>query len=85
MPKLSRRRAHSLKALSQRYSKHGIIEQQRSGDHSVTDMDDWGEVGFIDDENTNINIKMQLSDIGDLFEICKTECSSRNLHRSTKN
>ncbi|CAM4846785.1 unnamed protein product [Rotaria magnacalcarata] len=70
MSKLSKRRARSLKALSKWHSDHIIVGERESGDYSVTD---------VNDSNVNdLDIKMQLSDIGDLFEICKTECNSRN-------
>ena len=79
MPKISKRRAHSLRALSQRYSDHGVAEQQRYVDYSVTNMDSWNDVESVVEEETDLNIRMQLSDIGDLFQLCKSEFSSRNL------
>ena len=79
MPKVSRRRARSLKALSHRYSDHGITEQQCHDDDGLTNTNAWSDVEFIVEEETDLNIKMQLSDIGDLFQLCKSEFSSKKL------
>ena len=53
----------------------GIVKQQQFNCYDVTDMDDWSEMGLTDNENSNFNTKMQLSEIGDLFEISESDAS----------
>ena len=54
-------------------------EQQRHDDYSVTNMDTWSDVESIVEEETDLNITMQLSNVSDLFPLCKSEFSSRNM------
>ncbi|CAF4327610.1 unnamed protein product [Rotaria magnacalcarata] len=74
MPPKSRRQSHSVSAIKKRWSS----ENHSSSDDSVYSMD------ISDDDEFNLNDlnfkdKMKISDIADIYELCKGYCNTRYL------
>jgi hypothetical protein len=72
MPKLSKIRARSQVALSRRF----VVRQD---DYVPPASKEWKEINAPSEEYDETNETIELSDIADLFEMCKNECPLRHL------